>query len=206
VCGFLAWMLVNRIAKERLMAATLAAAPVFLHSFWAPELVMGTGDAGPRSDVYAAGLVLYTVLTGDVPFKGRGTFELLSAVMQHRPEPPSRLCRSVSPQLDRVCMKCLEKDPARRYPTALALADDLRGFLDREPAEESAGPDSDVRRAQERGNRIRTSRPSPRRLTPLQRVGRALRGILKTLGLLLFALFVAMVLIVVGVWVLVHFL
>jgi serine/threonine-protein kinase len=96
-------------------------------SYMAPEQAHGrTRDVGPAADVWALGVILYECLTGKVPFKGEGRSETLERVKSQPPPPPSGLRPETPPELEAVCLKCLEKDPARRYPCAAALAEDLR--------------------------------------------------------------------------------
>jgi serine/threonine protein kinase len=112
-------------------------------SYMSPEQVRGDIDAiGPATDVYALGTILYEMLAGRVPFKGPRTLRLMiKHVLEEKPEPPSRWRHDVSRDLDAICLKCLEKDSGRRYPTAAALADDLERFLEAKPAV-VAGPPS----------------------------------------------------------------
>ncbi|REK18947.1 MAG: hypothetical protein DWQ37_02695 [Planctomycetota bacterium] len=97
-------------------------------SYMAPEQV--TGQAiGPATDVHALGAMLYECLTGRPPFLGATTSETLMQVGQHEPTPPSQLQPRIERDLESVCLHCLEKDPARRYASAGALADDLDRWL-----------------------------------------------------------------------------
>lgn len=85
------------------------------------------------SDVHGLGAVLYALLTGKPPFGGESLMETLDRVRQQPPTPPSRLNRKVPRDLELICLKCLDKDPQRRYPSAQALGVELRRFLAGEP-------------------------------------------------------------------------
>ncbi len=100
-------------------------------SFMAPEQTgPRTGNAiGPWTDVYALGAILYTALTGRPPFLGETPLSTLEQVAHHDPIPPGRL-RRLPRDLETICLKCLEKAPARRYASAEDLAEDLRRFAE----------------------------------------------------------------------------
>jgi formylglycine-generating enzyme required for sulfatase activity len=101
-------------------------------SYMAPEQAAGkVRDTGPAADVYALGVLLYECLTGQPPFEG-AQHVVLVKVLSDEPEPPSRRAR-VSADLETICLKCLSKEPARRYASAEELADDLRRFQAGEP-------------------------------------------------------------------------
>jgi eukaryotic-like serine/threonine-protein kinase len=112
---------------------TAAGAIVGTLSYMAPEQARGQIDEiGPATDIYALGIILYEMLAGRRPFKGSNSVrDFIEQVLEEKFEPPSRWRRGLSRDLDAICLKCLEKDRGRRYPTAAALADDLERFLER---------------------------------------------------------------------------
>jgi serine/threonine protein kinase len=99
-------------------------------AYMPPEQADGRKQAiGPHSDVYALGACLYAMLTGEPPFKGATALNVVNKVLTQDPSPPSERMQGVPAALDAVCLKCLAKDPAERYPSAAALATDLSGYL-----------------------------------------------------------------------------
>ncbi|QJW96606.1 WD40 repeat domain-containing serine/threonine protein kinase [Frigoriglobus tundricola] len=101
--------------------------------YMAPEQAAGGKDLGPAADVYALGAILYECLAGRPPFTGAEPISVLLKVVSERPPDVRALRPEVPRDLAAVTMKCLEKDPGRRYASAEALADDLRLFLDDRP-------------------------------------------------------------------------
>src|SRR5438093_6657969 len=103
-------------------------------SYMAPEQAVGNNARiSSATDVYGVGAVLYQLLTGQPPFAGGTTYETIKLLLDTEPRQP----RLLNPKLDRdlstICLKCLEKDPQRRYSSALALAEDLERWLKHEP-------------------------------------------------------------------------
>ena len=103
-------------------------------SYMAPEQAAGKNTQLIRStDVYGVGAVLYQLLTGQPPFAGGTTYETIKLLLETEPRQPRLLNPKIDRDLSTICLKCLEKDPQRRYSSALALAEDLERWLKHEP-------------------------------------------------------------------------
>ncbi len=103
-------------------------------SYMSPEQARGdTKHIGPTADIYSLGAMLYDMLTGRPPFRGQTLLDTLQQVQKIEPVSPRRLQPEVPRDLDVICLKCLQKEPERRYSSAGELAADLKRYLDNEP-------------------------------------------------------------------------
>lgn len=124
--------LATRIEESSVL--TLSGVILGTPSYMAPEQTGGrAAEIGPATDVYALGGLLYETLTSRPPFQAETPLETIKLARDADPVPPRRLNPNVPPDLETICLKCLEKEPHRRYPTAGALAEDLARFLNHEP-------------------------------------------------------------------------
>src|SRR5262249_10447657 len=103
-------------------------------SYMEPEQAVGNNtELTSATDVYGLGAVLYQLLTSHPPFAGGTTYETIKLVLETEPRQPRVLNRKIDRDLSTICLKCLEKDPKRRYSSALALSEDLEHWLKHEP-------------------------------------------------------------------------
>ena len=113
---------------------TRSGEPIGTPRYMAPEQAAGQArQIGPATDVYALGNLLYECLTGQVPFVSASVVETMEKIRWDEPRSPRRLQPSIPRDLETICLKCLHKQPDRRYDSALALSEDLRRFLKGEP-------------------------------------------------------------------------
>ncbi|MFH1227325.1 MAG: tetratricopeptide repeat protein [Planctomycetota bacterium] len=109
---------------------TMTGATVGTPSYMPPEQAMGEkGAIDQRSDIFSLGATLYHCLTGRLPFTGKEVYDVLNKVINEDPPLPSSIIRSIPEDLETICLKCLAKDKAKRYQTALELGQDIDSYL-----------------------------------------------------------------------------
>ncbi|MEZ6188164.1 MAG: serine/threonine-protein kinase [Planctomycetota bacterium] len=129
------------LARSERDANTLTATgqAVGTPSYMAPEQAAGEREQlGPATDVYGLGATLYHLMLGRPPFQG-GTLDVMRRVLTDAPVPPRKLRESIPPQLEAICLRCLEKEPQARFPSAIALADALEALAAPRPSRPAPG-------------------------------------------------------------------
>ncbi len=121
---------IGTTAEKLTLSGVLLGTP----SYMSPEQAQGeVSTLGPATDQFSLGVVMYELLTGEMPFEGSGLHELLSAIVDQDPVPLRKLRRAIHPDLEAICLKALSKEPSRRYASMREMAADIQRHLDGGP-------------------------------------------------------------------------
>ncbi|MDI1435729.1 serine/threonine-protein kinase [Polyangium sorediatum] len=115
--------------RARTSTGAIVGSPLYM----SPEQINGAHDIDGRSDIWAMGIILFQLVTGECPFAGNNVLEILAQIANKKPPPPSTLREELKASFDAVILRCLEKDRALRYPDVVALARDLAPLARSEP-------------------------------------------------------------------------
>jgi serine/threonine-protein kinase len=124
---------IAKLASDQATVKTQTSAMMGTPTFMSPEQCRGAGHVDPRSDVYALGCVLFTLVVGRPPFQAEGMGEIIAMHLREPAPAPSQLRPGIPPEIDQLVLRCLAKDPAQRFPTAAELAIAIGGLLGSSP-------------------------------------------------------------------------
>ncbi|MBI5359800.1 MAG: tetratricopeptide repeat protein [Planctomycetes bacterium] len=112
---------------------TMSGSTVGTPDYMSPEQATGDKDIDPRSDIFSLGATLFHCITGKLPFDGEHIYDIFSKILNEEAPAPSSIVRTVPKDLETICLKCMAKEPAKRYQSTMELAMDIQRFLNGEP-------------------------------------------------------------------------